>query len=187
MVRRPVDVVTVTDDLVPELVGLWLASKVELGLGADPARAASESRLVAALDRPEVHAWTALLGGVCVGYVVTSENAFGLAPAPELAVEQLFVYPEYRHFGVAKALLAAVVGHAERIGCDIIVSNVPVASRDANRFFARLGFGSILVRRVASTAQLHRRLAGDVAHPAMEQLIRRRRSLRAVAGRTRSA
>lgn len=185
--RRPVDVMAVTDDLVPDVVAMWLASKQEMGLVGDAARAASESRLVSALGRPEVHAWVALLDGAAIGYVVTSENAFGLAPTPELAVEQLFVYPEYRHCGVAKTLLFTVVGHAERTGCDVIVGNVPATSRDANRFFARLGFGSILVRRVASTAQLHRRLAGEGGPSAVEQVVRRRRSLRAVRTRTRSA
>ena len=184
MVRRPVDVIAVTDDLVPDLVAMWLASKNEMGVAGDAARSASESRLVSALGRPEVHAWVALLDGAAIGYVVTSENAFGLAPAPELAVEQLFVYPEYRHCGVAKTLLGTVVGHAERTGCDVIVGNVPATSRDANRFFARLGFGSILVRRVVSTAQLHRRLSGEDSRSA---IISRRRSMRAVRTRTRSA
>jgi len=187
VVRRPVDVVAVSGELVPEIVGLWLASKKEMGLPADAGRSASEARLTAALSRPEVRAWLARVDGAAVGYVVTSENAFGLAPTPELAIEQLFVAPEHRHAGVAKTLLAAVVAHAERAGCDVIVGNVPASSKDANRFFARFGFGSVLVRRVASTAQLHRRLAGEGAHPSVDQLIRRRRSLRAVATRTRSA
>ena len=38
------------------------------------------------------------------------------------------------------------------------MSNVPAQSREANRFFARWGFSSVVVRRVVSTSVLRRRL-----------------------------
>jgi len=87
------------------------------------------------------------------------------------------VGPEARRHGVAKALIAAVLSTAERAGCELVVSNVPTTSRDANRFFARLGFSSVIVRRIVSTGQLRRKLAPgglEVGH----ELLRRRRSLR---------
>ena len=112
---------------------------------------------------------------------VTSENPFGLSPEPEIAVEQLYVDPAARRHGVARSLLCAVVGLAERSGSDVIVSNVPTQSREAHRFFARLGFSSVIVRRFVGTSALRRRLSpsGGVGS-AVDQLIRRRRSLRAV-------
>ncbi len=186
--RRTVEVVAISDETVCELLVLWSASKAEAGMDTEcAAKSAAEARLVGALSRPEVRAYLARSDGRPVGYAVTSQNVFGLSPSPELAIEQLYVDPATRHQGVAKALLAAVVAHAERAGCDVIVGNVPSQSRDANRFFARLGFSSILVRRVTSTATLHKRLAAETSHPAIEQLLRRRRSLRAVTGRARSA
>ncbi|HEY5516466.1 MAG TPA: GNAT family N-acetyltransferase [Pengzhenrongella sp.] len=191
MVRRIVDVVPVTEDLLGELIALWLDSKAAAGHGVEgAARATAEARLQAAMERPDVGAHLGRIDGATVGFVITSENVFGLAPAPELAIEQLFVSPDVRHKGVARALLTAVVTQAERDGCDVIVGNVPAQSRDANRFFARLGFSSILVRRVASTAQLRRKLSGEPVSAGLEQVIRRRRSLRGRAvtpTRTRSA
>ena len=85
-----------------------------------------------------------------VGYVVTSDNPFGLNPGDEVTVEQLWVAPDARRGGVAKALLTAVLDLAERSGCEVVTSNVPTPSREANRFFARLGFGSVVTRRVVS-------------------------------------
>jgi ribosomal protein S18 acetylase RimI-like enzyme len=112
-----------------------------------------------------------------VGYAITSENPFGLSPTAELAIEQLWVAPDARRHGVAKGLIAAVLSSAERSGCEIVVSNVPTSSRDANRFFARLGFSSVIVRRVVSTSQLRRKLAPESVETGHE-LLRRRRSLR---------
>ena len=191
MSRRTVDVVLVTEDNQRDLTRLWLASRVDAGSTLEAAtRSASEGRLAAALRRPDVRAYLARLDGEVVGYVITSENVFGLAPVPELAIEQIYVEAAARRHGVARALLGAVVNRAERSGCSVIVSNVPSQSRDANRFFARLGFSSVLVRRVTSTAQLRRKLTGDNAAAGLEQILRRRRSLRTSAvsaTRTRSA
>jgi GNAT superfamily N-acetyltransferase len=184
-----VDVVPVAEELLTDLTRLWLASRIEAGLCVDTASGSSQARLLAALRRPDVHAYLARVDGQPVGYVISSENVFGLSTAPELAIEQLYVESRVRNRGVAKALLGAVVGHAERAGCDVIVGNVPSQSRDANRFFARLGFSSILVRRMTSTGLLRRRLGGDQVSAGLEQILRRRRSLRhrAVQTPTRSA
>jgi ribosomal protein S18 acetylase RimI-like enzyme len=112
-----------------------------------------------------------------VGYAITTENPFGLSPQAELAIEQLWVGPDARRHGVAKALIAAVLTTAERSGCELVVSNVPPTSRAATRFFARLGFSSVIVRRIVSTGQLRRKLAPEGVETGHE-LLRRRRSLR---------
>ena len=70
--------------------------------------------------------------------------------------------------------------HAERVGAEVIVGNVPAQSREANRFFARLGFGSVIVRRATSTAALRRRLRPG-AKPERFEALRRRRVLGATA------
>ena len=79
--------------------------------------------------------------------------------------------------GVAKALLTSALAAAEQAGCEHVVSNVPTSSRDANRFFARLGFNSMVVRRVVPTTHLRRKLAPETSGSGYE-LLRRRRSLR---------
>jgi GNAT superfamily N-acetyltransferase len=176
--KRTVSVHPVDPGGLHEVAALWLAARVEAGASREAAvRAIADGRLGTALGRPGVRSHVALVGGEPVGYVVTSDNPFGLNPSAELVVEQLWVAPSARRHGVARALLGAVLGCAERAGCDTVVSNVPTASRDAHRFFARLGFASVVVRRVVSTGALRRRLAPSTVEAGSE-LLRRRRSLR---------
>ena len=134
------------------------------------------------LARPDVRAWLARLDGAAVGFIITSENPFGLSLHQEVAIDQLFV----DRFGVmvARALLDAVVdqpsaaapGHREHVD----------ASREANRFFARLGFTSVIVRRVTSTGALRRRLHPE-AKPELLEALRRRRAVSPAALRRKSA
>ena len=85
---------------------------------------------------------------------------------------------------VGRALLTAVSRYAERQGCEHLTSAVPAGDREANRFFARLGFAPETVRRVASAATLQRKLSGESRSPrASLDLLQRRRDLRARAPR----
>ncbi len=178
MARRCVSVAPVDVEDLHDITGLWLAAKVDSGSSRELcARTIAEGRLAAALRRPGVHAFVARLDREPVGYVVTTDNPFGLNPGDEVSVEQLWVAPEARRNGVAKALLTAVLDLAERSGCETVVSNVPTSAREANRFFARLGFGSIVTRRVVAAGTLRRRLAPETAETG-DALRRRRRSLR---------
>jgi ribosomal protein S18 acetylase RimI-like enzyme len=187
VVRRAVEVAVVDVEDLRDITGLWLAAKVDAGSSKEVcARAIAEGRLAAALRRPGVLAIVAYLDRTPVGYVITTDNPFGLSPSAEVSVEQLWVDPGVRRQGVAKALLTAVLGAAERSGCEVVVSNVPTSSREANRFFARLGFGSVVVRRVVATSALRRKLAPETAETGAA-LRRRRRSLRQRAFATPSA
>jgi hypothetical protein len=124
-------------------------------------------------------------GGRPAGYVLI--RFCGLTPLGEGAVvdvQHLFVLTEFRRHGVARALLAAVAGAAERRGADQIVASVPPSAREAHRYLARLGFSPMVVRRVAPTAGLRRRLAGQARRGGFEDLVSRRRSLRARAAWT---
>ena len=178
MARRTLDVTLVDHDDLRDITGLWLAARIDNGSTKEAAaRCVTEGRLTTALRRPGVQAWVARLDGEAVGYAIVTENQFGLSPSAELAIEQLWVGPEARRHGVAKALISAVLSCAERAGCELVVSNVPTTSRDANRFFARLGFSSDIVRRVVSTTHLRRKIAPETSETGHE-LLRRRRSLR---------
>ena len=168
---------SVDEGLARELTALWMAQRVDQGTSPEAAaRAAAVGRLREALARSDVRAWVARIDGVGVGYVITSENPFGLSPHAEIAIDQLFVDRRARRQGVAHVLLDAVLGQAERAGAEVIVSNVPTQSRDANRFFARLGFTSVIVQRVTSTSALRRKLRPG-AKPERFEALRRRRVL----------
>ena len=178
MSRRTLEVTQVDIDDLRDITGLWLAARIDGGSTKQAAaRCVTEGRLTTALRRPGVHAWVARLDGEAVGYAIATENPFGLSPSAELAIEQLWVGPDARRHGVAKSLITAILSSAERAGCELVVSNVPTTSRDANRFFARLGFSSVIVRRVVSTTQLRRKVAPETSESGHE-LLRRRRSLR---------
>ena len=161
---------------------LWMASRVETGASPEVvARAASEGRIAAALNRDDVRAYLATSDGEPVGFAVAATSPFSsLTDAPCVTIDQLYVAPKQRSHGVARQLLGAVTLYADSRGCEQIGTNVPAQHRDANRFFARLGFSSQVVRRITTVAALRRRLGADEPrHHSLEALLHRRRSLRA--------
>nr|WP_202881709.1 GNAT family N-acetyltransferase [Pedococcus badiiscoriae] len=161
---------------------MWLSSRVEAGISAEvAARAASEGRVATALRREDVRAYIATTEGRPVGFAVAATSPFSsLTDNPCVTIDQLYVVPEARKHGVARQLMTAVTLYADSRGCDQIGCNVPAQHREANRFFARLGFSSQVVRRVTSVAALRRRLGQDESgHSSLEALLHRRRSLRA--------
>ncbi len=184
MTRPGVVVAPLTPDRCHDFVSLWVEGRVEMGASHDvAARFAADGRVEAAMARPGVHCLVATKDDRLVGYLIATESLFGLSDATDLAIEQIHVTQELRRHGVAKQLLGGAVQLAERIGSERVVGNVPSTQRDANRFFARLGFGSSVNRRVTTTSALRRRVLGGADVSAFDQMLRRRRSLRA----TRSA
>lgn len=184
MSRPQVFVRRVDSVLEPQLIDLWVANRVEAGSSPDATqRIATDGTLSKTLARPEVTAFLALLDGTAVGYLILSDTTSGvLADAPCVAIDQLFVLGGSRRHGVARQLLAAAATHADRVGADQIASNVPSQVRDANRFFARLGFTPTVVRRVTTPTALHRKLAGAgeprYSLESLEQVLHRRRTAR---------
>lgn len=178
MARRPIEVFTVGEEHLAELMALWSAARCDLGVSHDGSNRLAAERLLVALGRSDVMAHLARLDGEPVGFAVTSQNLFGLTAEPELTIELLHVSPGARRKGVAQSLLSAVLASASRLDCEVIVSNVPSTSKDANRFFARLGFSPVMVRRVVPMRTLRRKLEPESVESAV-QVLRRRRSVRA--------
>ena len=190
MSRPVVSVKRVSPEFEPAFTELWVSSRTEHGVSPEvAARAAAEGRVRAALNREDVRAFIAMGdGGQPVGFVVATHSPFsGLTDSPSVAIDQIYVAPPARRHGVARYLLAAVTTYAEKLGCEQIGCNVPSQHRDANRFFARLGFSSQIVRRVTSTGALCRRIGVDEPRISLEQMLHRRRSLRAKESAGRSS
>lgn len=161
-----------------------------------PARGASQpaddvcAGLRAALAREDVHAFVAscelpeaAAGEVHarhdVGFLVLSTGPLlPLMGEPAVSIEHLYVVPQARRMGAARALISRATSCAEQLGATQISTSVPAQGRDGQRFFARLGFAPFVVRRVTSVAALRRRLAPQ-ADPRVEATVVRRRSLRA--------
>ena len=84
------------------------------------------------------------------------------------------VADRHRRRGAGRALVAAAAAFADERGVDQLVVSVHPGSRDANRFFARLGFAPLAVRRSTTVAAVRRRLAAGEIRP-IENVVRRRR------------
>jgi ribosomal protein S18 acetylase RimI-like enzyme len=119
---------------------------------ADP-----EHRVVVAVDET---------GTVIGAAVFGADTAGGLVDPPSVYVSHLVVGAEHRKRGAGRALVAAAAGYADEIGVDSVVVGVAPTGRDANRFFARLGFAPLVMRRIAPVTALRRALAS--ADPAGE-------------------
>jgi ribosomal protein S18 acetylase RimI-like enzyme len=141
-------------------------------------RAALAQRYTEAIADPERHLVVAVGGKdgdteVTLGmalFTIASANA--LVDIPAVHMSHAVVSDKHRKRGAGKALVAAAAAFAEERGIDQLVVSVHPGSRDAARFFARLGFAPQAVRRTAPVAVVRRRLsAGERIG---EQVIRRR-------------
>ncbi|WP_170970302.1 GNAT family N-acetyltransferase [Nocardioides jishulii] len=68
------------------------------------------------------------------------------------------VMPGHHRRGVGSALMEAAAAFAEERGIGIVGAAALSASRDANRFFARLSMGPVATLRLATTTGLRQRL-----------------------------
>jgi ribosomal protein S18 acetylase RimI-like enzyme len=114
---------------------------------------------------------------------VSGTNA--LLDLPAVHVTHVVVADKQRRRGAGRALVAAAAAFAEERGLEQIVVAAAPSSRDAARFFARLGFAPVSVRRTAPVSVVRRRLA--LAEGLTEPLGRRRvlRAAGAVRGTAR--
>lgn len=143
-------------------------------------RAALAGRYADALADPDRHLVVAVADdddplGMAL-FTVAPANA--LLDTPALHVTHAVVADKNKRRGAGKALVAAAAAFAEERGLDQVVVSVHPASRDANRFFARLGFAPLAVRRVAPTAVVRRRLQTSDAPPVQHVVRTRPRRLR---------
>jgi ribosomal protein S18 acetylase RimI-like enzyme len=102
-------------------------------------------------------------------FTVSAVNA--LFDSPSLHMSHAVVDDRHRRRGAGRALVAAAASYAEERGIEQLVVSVRPGSRDANRFFARLGFAPLAVRRGASVVAVRRRLAQS---DALTSVVRRR-------------
>ncbi len=141
------------------------------------ARAALEQRYRDAIADPERHLVLAVEGPaqaeqVLGMAVLTVGPTNALLDVPAVHVTHAVVAAGLRKRGAGRALVAAAAAYADERGIDQLVVSVNPTSREAARFFARLGFAPVAVRRTASVAVVKRRLV--LGERAAEPLARRR-------------
>lgn len=190
MTWHSVRVRTVTDEDLPVLLALGDELREQLleaparGRTAAAGRAAMEQRYRDAIADPARHLVLAVAGapeqeqvlGMAM-FTVATTNA--LLDIPAVHVTHAVVAGRQRRRGAGRALVAAAAAFADERGIEQLVISVNPTSRDAARFFARLGFAPAAVRRTAPVSVVRRRLAS--AERAAEPFGRRK------VGRTRAA
>ncbi len=80
---------------------------------------------------------------------------------PTVQIISPHVFEAFRRRGIGRALMDAAVSFAEELDIDHVVSAAVVASRDANRFMARLALGPHATMRIAPTAVVRAKLAAQ--------------------------
>lgn len=111
-----------------------------------------EAIVKSAAESPEQRVLIAEYDGERVGAVffrMTTVTPLNLEPA--LQVLHPHVLPAFRRRGIGRALVEAAVVFAEDRGIAHVVTGAQAASRDGNRFLARLAMGQHAVLRRAPT------------------------------------
>ena len=131
---------------------------------------------IEAVDSETFRLLTAWEGEQAVGVAMIALADVGTwAELPATQISGLHVLSKARHRGVGKALLNAAVAIADQWGCPNLVVTVPPASREGNRFFARLGFAPIATKRIVDTAALRRVISTEHRSLSAARLRRRLR------------
>jgi GNAT superfamily N-acetyltransferase len=188
--RIPIGVRRAGIDDLDAVLELWSQGRDEvtrLGRASQPAEQVAP-RMAQALASGEIEILLADLDGRPAGFVIIRALPLSfMVDSRSLSIDQLYVTPQARRRGVAHALLGQVAARAEREGAEQIISSVTPFARDTHRFFARLGFSPLAVRRAVAPPTLRRRLAGESPRGGLEDLLYRRRSQRARARRVTAA
>jgi ribosomal protein S18 acetylase RimI-like enzyme len=189
--RTQVVVRPATPDDLSDLLAMWrehldLSMRGERAL-PQPSEAGVLARLREAQGNPDIRIVVATIGTEVVGMaLLTHQPLLAFFDADAVHLHYLHVRSGHRQRGVGHALIAAAAAYADETGADHLMTNVSPHLREANRFYARLGFTPMVVRRSVALPVLRRRLAGGGA-AARTELLSRRRSMRTRAASVRQA
>lgn len=182
MSRSQVTTRTATTDDIPLLLALWdelrrLGGRAERAI--NPIAAVDiEERLAEVMVDPACRVEIACVGDVPAGMTVMRiARPDPLSDSQVVNIAHIYVSRAKRHHGVGHALLAAAADFAAENHLDHVAVSVYPSLREASRFYARLGFAPVAVRRVAPVVVLRRRLGADSTTPLLGDAVRRRTRL----------
>lgn len=170
-----------TDDT-DAVLQMWDELRGKSGRGGPlvpPASQTTLRRLLAEVEADDTYrAVLAEVDGVVVGMACFIGRPMGpFVEATVVQIDYLHVRPAYHRRGAGRALVAAAAAFCDEIGAEHVVVNVFPQVREANRFYAKLGFSPMVVRRVAPVSTLRRTLALDGAeHDRRAGILARRRT-----------
>jgi ribosomal protein S18 acetylase RimI-like enzyme len=140
-------------------------------------------RVAAVRSNPRQRLLVAESGGELVGLAVLSlEPVSPMNDAEAVQICVLHVRDGARRRGVGRALIAESAQIAAELDAEYVTVAALPQARESNRFFARLGFTPLVVRRAVPTPVLQRRLVGH-SEPVRHLVARRRRAGRRVESR----
>jgi ribosomal protein S18 acetylase RimI-like enzyme len=93
--------------------------------------------------------------------LLTLGSANPLLDIPAVHISHTIVSSRHRRRGAGKALMAAAAAFAEERGIDQLMISLDPGSRESARYFARLGFVPLAVRRTAPVALVRRKLSAS--------------------------
>jgi ribosomal protein S18 acetylase RimI-like enzyme len=181
--RTPVVTRTAVTADVPVLLALWHELR-EVGARAE--RAVNPvatpdvaDRLKQAITRDDCRVVIAFVDDHPAGMAMfRAVRPDPLSDSTVLEMIHVVVTKQHRRRGVGHALVAAAADIADDLRIEHVSVGVYPSLREASRFYARLGFAQVMVRRVAPVGVLRRRLAGDVTTLRVDDLVRRRTRMR---------
>jgi GNAT superfamily N-acetyltransferase len=98
-------------------------------------------------------------------------------------IAHLVVSRAQRHRGVGHGLVSAAADFATERHIDYVTVSAYSSLRDVHRFFARLGFAQVTVRRIAPVAAIRRRIGTGQRTASLTDVARRRtRTMRPIPG-----
>lgn len=177
----------------PDVARMWGTLRTAAGrfgrMLPEPTQAAIEQLRARIAGDHDARLVVARIDGAVVGmaYFVYQPMLPLISAVASVRVMYVHVQEAFRRQGVGHALLNAAVGFADSRGADHIVVDVHPASRESNRFFARLGLMPLVTARTAPVAVLRRRLMPQLALATADtaQFYRSAKAAFALAGRRR--
>jgi GNAT superfamily N-acetyltransferase len=190
MVRCSVTICDAAPDDATALVAVWAASADRAGNVPDAAAHAAQEA-AAAIARIAADPDQRLLVARVDDQVAGAVHLLRAPVSPvhsdtAVYVMHLQVIEALRRHGVGRALMEATVGWAEEKDTEHVIAAASVASRDANRFMARLGLGQVAVVRGATVPALRAKLPVEPPAAARVGAARNHRTVGAVIAQRRS-
>ncbi|CUR54075.1 GCN5-related N-acetyltransferase [metagenome] len=157
MNRSPVRLRPVVDGDAPELAALWtdILRRADLLEQTEDVRRLIKQVQAGADERIVVAEYDGRFAGAIL-LRLTTLTPLNLEPVVQAVSPH--VLPQFRRHGVGRALMDAAVSYAEELGIAHVASGSVSASRDGNRFLARLGLGAQVILRVAPTHAVRAKL-----------------------------
>ncbi len=142
--------------------------------GPPASAVAIRERLDALRADPSHRVIVAEIDGTVVGLAVLSRMPLTpISDADTVQISFMHVKDDRRRRGVGRAIVSAAAEFASDVGSDYVSVGVFPAARESNRFFARLGFSPLVMRRAIATTALKRRLAGELQRAERRRRLRR--------------